>query len=78
MRVTVDLSRCQGYANCVSTAPDIFDLDDDSGQAVVLADEVAPEQLDAARQAVDMCPVQAIALIESPGDGSIGTRGAPR
>ena len=64
IRVTVDLSRCQGYANCVTTAPEIFDLDDDSGQAVVLTPEVAPDQLDAARQAVDMCPAQAISLID--------------
>ncbi|MBV9001166.1 MAG: ferredoxin [Solirubrobacterales bacterium] len=71
MRVTVDLSRCQGYANCVTTAPDIFDLDDDSGQAVVLTPEVGPEQLDAARQAVDMCPAQAISLVDASGADSV-------
>ena len=65
MRVTVDLSRCQGYANCVSTAPEIFDLDDDSGQAVVLTPEVSSEELEAARLAVDMCPAQAISLVDS-------------
>lgn len=64
MRVIVDLSRCQGYGNCVSTAPEIFDLDEESGQAVVLAPEVPADQVDAARQAVAMCPVQAIQLVE--------------
>ena len=71
MRVTVDLSRCQGYANCVTTAPEIFDLDDDSGQAVVLTPEVGPEHLDAARQAVDMCPAQAISLVDASGADSV-------
>ena len=72
MRVTVDLSRCQGYANCVSTAPEIFDLDDDSGQAVVLTPEVGTDQLDAARQAVDMCPAQAISLVDASAADSVG------
>jgi ferredoxin len=64
MRVTVDLSRCQGYANCVGVAPEIFDLDDASGQAVVIAPEPPRELHDAARQAVAGCPVQAISVEE--------------
>jgi ferredoxin len=62
MRVTVDLSRCQGYGNCVVSAPEVFDLDDDTGQAVVLVPDVGPELLESARRAVATCPVQAISL----------------
>jgi ferredoxin len=63
-RVTVDLNRCQGYGNCVSAAPDVFDLDD-SGLAVVLKEDVGEEELAAVRQAVGLCPVAAIAIEES-------------
>ncbi|MFZ0040240.1 MAG: ferredoxin [Solirubrobacteraceae bacterium] len=64
MRVVVDLSRCQGYANCVSTAPDIFDLDEATAQAIVIDSDPGPELQEAARQAVLSCPVQAIILEE--------------
>jgi ferredoxin len=62
-RVTVDLNRCQGYGNCVSAAPGVFDLDD-SGLVVLLKDDVGDEELAAVRQAVGLCPVAAIALEE--------------
>ncbi len=62
MHVTVDLSRCQGYANCVGTAPEIFDLDENTGQAVVLMPEPAADLREAALAAVAGCPVQAIAV----------------
>jgi ferredoxin len=61
MRLTVDLSRCQGYGNCVSAAPELFDLDD-SGMAVVLIAEPDAERAAAAQSAVRVCPVAAIVL----------------
>jgi ferredoxin len=61
MRLTVDLSRCQGYGNCVSAAPELFDLDD-SGMAVVLIEEPDEGRLAAAQNAVRVCPVAAIAV----------------
>lgn len=61
MRVAVDLTRCQGYGNCLSAAPELFDLGDD-GLAVVLVEEPSAAQRDAARRAARMCPVAAIAL----------------
>ncbi len=39
--IKVDLSKCQGYANCVVTSPDAFDLGDD-GKVVLLTREVTP------------------------------------
>jgi ferredoxin len=67
MRVSVDLTRCQGYANCLLEAPGIFDLDDDSGLAVVLVPEPGPEAHDAARRAERMCPVTAIVVDDAAG-----------
>jgi ferredoxin len=64
MRVEVDLSTCQGYANCVIEAPEVFDLDDATSKAVVLLDTVPESLEEQARHAVDNCPVRAIELHE--------------
>jgi ferredoxin len=61
MRLTVDLSRCQGYGNCVSAAPELFDLDD-SGMAVVLVEEPGPDRLAEVQNAARVCPVAAISF----------------
>jgi ferredoxin len=63
MRVQVDLSRCQGYGNCVAAAPDVFDLAD-NGLAVLLEERPPPARVDEVRQAVKLCPVQAVLLEE--------------
>lgn len=64
MKVRVDLSVCQGYGNCLSIAPDFFDLDD-AGQAVLLK---ATAETDAEKASVlatiPMCPVSAISTEE--------------
>lgn len=60
MRVTVDPGLCQGYANCVAVAPDVFALDDETGLAVVLVEDPPAELHAAVEQAVRMCPTQAI------------------
>lgn len=64
MRVEVDLGTCQGYANCVVEAPDLFDVDDETGKAVVLLDEFDANLADDAQRAVDNCPVSAITIVE--------------
>lgn len=62
MKVVVDLGLCQGYGNCVSTAPKIFDLHD-SGQAVVLrATAETDEDIALVRAAIPLCPMSAISL----------------
>lgn len=62
MRVTVDLGRCNAYGNCVIEAPDVFDIDDASGLAIVLQ-ESPPEELRAKVQAAaKLCPVLAISV----------------
>lgn len=64
MRVTVDLLKCQGYANCTLEAPEIFDLDDDTNKAIVLVEEIEPGMEPQAQQAEASCPVRAITLHE--------------
>lgn len=62
MKALVNLAKCQGYANCIVEAPEVFDLDEDTNKAIVLVDEIAPELEDEARRAADSCPVQAITI----------------
>jgi ferredoxin len=61
MRLVVDLNRCQGYAQCVFLAPDVFEL---RGNEALHYD---PNADDAQRlrvlRAAAACPVQAI-LVE--------------
>ncbi len=65
MQVSVDLRLCQGYANCVDAAPEVFDLGDNN--LVLLLQDQPPESLEhAVREAARLCPVQAI-KIESEG-----------
>ena len=58
MRITVDLNRCQAYAQCCFLAPDVFEL---RGQEVLLY-RPSPDagQLKAVLRSAAACPVQAI------------------
>lgn len=62
IEVTIDLSRCQGYGNCVSASPDTFDISDD-GQAFLLTDDIPESRLDEVRAAATVCPVAAITVV---------------
>lgn len=66
MRVRVDLDRCQGYGNCVGVAPDVFDLSDE-GFVELLQEHPSDDRAEDVRQAVQLCPTQAIAVDDLPG-----------
>lgn len=64
MRIQVDSTKCDAYGLCAEKAPALFELDD-FGYAAVLNDGVVPagdEEL--AREAVAICPAQAIRVLE--------------
>lgn len=63
MRVQADRDVCIQAGNCVMTADAVFDQDDD-GIVVVLVDEVPDEELDRVREAVKLCPSQALRLTD--------------
>jgi len=65
MRAIVDEETCTGCGLCQETCPDVFELVDDV--AKVKLDPVPAEHQDACREAADSCPVEAIAIEESPG-----------
>ena len=69
MRIVVDLTRCQGYAQCVFLAPDVFELHGE--EALLYEPDVPDDQLERVRQAAAACPVQAILMGE---EVSVGDR----
>ncbi len=60
--VVLDLGLCQGYANCVIAAPDLFDIDDATGTAILLVAHPAGDRRAAAEEAVRTCPAEAISI----------------
>jgi ferredoxin len=58
MRVVVDLTVCQGYAQCCFLAPDVFRL---IGEEALMYDPGPDDsQLELVMRAAAACPVQAI------------------
>jgi ferredoxin len=71
MRVKVDYDLCEANAVCMDVAPELFKVDDDdsfhhvSGGAKDDVSGVIPKNLEAkAREAVRLCPRQALSIIE--------------
>ncbi len=62
LKVQIDLTACQGYACCMMEAPKLFDLDDDTGKAVLLTDDPPEDQRSRAENAARACPARAITL----------------
>jgi ferredoxin len=65
IQVTVDRSLCIGSGDCVDTAPDVFQLDDEDKAVVVDPDGAS---LDDILTAAGGCPVSAIFVIGEEGD----------
>ena len=64
MKIIADLEACQGYANCVIEAPDVFDIDESSAKVVVLQATPTPDLMDDVRRAAAACPVKALTIEE--------------
>lgn len=63
VKVQADRDVCISAGNCVMTAGAVFDQDDD-GIVVVLVDEVPEGEEDHARQAVRLCPSEALRVVD--------------
>ncbi|MET7778967.1 ferredoxin [Streptomyces mirabilis] len=68
MRTVVDLTRCQGYAQCVFLAPEVFGLHGEEG--LFYATAVPADQAERVRPAAAACPVQAILLGQEVSSGA--------
>ena len=65
VEITVDRALCIGSGDCVDTAPDVFQLDDEDKAVVVDADGAPLEDVIAA---AGNCPVAAIFVVGEDGD----------
>ena len=63
MKVEADRDLCISAGNCVMSAGAVFDQDDD-GIVVVLVDEVPEGEQAHARDAVKLCPAEALRLLD--------------
>ena len=63
MRIAADRDVCIQAGNCVMVADTLFDQDDD-GIVVVLVDDVPDGEEDKAREAVKLCPSQALRIAD--------------
>ncbi|HEY0803725.1 MAG TPA: ferredoxin [Pseudonocardiaceae bacterium] len=64
MKVSVDKVKCCGAGQCVLTAPEVFDQDDQDGVVLLLTEFPAPDQFDKVREAAAVCPAVAIEISE--------------
>lgn len=64
MKVVVDPSRCVTSGLCVITADTVFDQDDATGTVTLITDVPPDAVADDVRQAAQLCPAQAIAVLE--------------
>jgi ferredoxin len=62
-RIEVDRERCVGSGTCEMLAPDLFEVGDD-GIVAVLRPEPDGADVDAAEDAVQACPTQALSLVD--------------
>ncbi len=65
IEITVDRALCIGSGDCVDTAPDVFQLDDEDKADVVDPDGAS---VDDAIAAAGNCPVAAIFVVGESGD----------
>jgi ferredoxin len=65
IEVTVDRALCIGSGDCVDTAPDVFQLDDEDKAIVVDPDGASVDDIVAA---AGNCPVAAIFVVGEAGD----------
>ena len=61
MRISVDPDSCVGAGQCVLSAPDVFDQDDD-GLVTLVNPEPAPSEETDVREAARICPSRSITV----------------
>ena len=57
--IEIDRELCYGFGDCVSTAPDVFELDDDEKAVVIDPNGAGRDDL---AEAAANCPVMAITI----------------
>lgn len=63
--IKIDLESCCGNGMCIAIAPQVFDLDDETGVAFLLNSSVSTQNRAAVQYAIDCCPTAAISIDEA-------------
>jgi ferredoxin len=63
MRLIVDQTRCSALGICESLAPELFEVQDD-GSLAILDEHPTGSRCQAARDAVEGCPTEALSIVE--------------
>ena len=66
LTVRIDRKTCIGSANCIKVAPGLFQLD--SEHVVAFKGEVAPIERDQVIEACQVCPVDALTVLDAAGN----------
>jgi ferredoxin len=69
VKIIVDHARCQGHANCVRLAPQVYELDEE-GYNRMQPFEVKPGMEAAASKGARSCPEAAIKVVRDVSDSS--------
>jgi len=64
IQLKVNLRICEGFANCVVAAPDLFDLDDDD-KVILLEEKVDGSERARVEEAIRTCPVNALTIADA-------------
>lgn len=64
MRIVTDTGRCVGAGQCALTEPAVFDQSDEDGTVVLLTDHAEGDTLTTVREAIDLCPSQALSVTD--------------
>ncbi|GAB3580884.1 hypothetical protein GCM10027445_51890 [Amycolatopsis endophytica] len=67
LHVVFEPGKCQGYANCLIEAPEVWDFDEDANSAVLLQADPPDVLRGKAEAAARCCPAKAITLEERAG-----------
>lgn len=64
--VRIDRTLCVGFGDCIDVAPDVFEFDDEG--ICVFRAEAAEIEGDRLAEACDVCPVDALTLLNGNGE----------
>jgi ferredoxin len=64
IQVHANVRICEGFANCLMAAPDLFDLDDDD-KVVILQGELDASERARVEEAIRSCPVSALTMADT-------------
>ena len=64
MKIEVDFGKCTGLGICESLAPDHFEVNE-SGDLVLLKEDISDDELQAIEEAVAGCPTEALRIAKA-------------